>query len=238
MRFPKSKGFTLIELLVVVAIIAILAAMLFPVFAKAREKARSASCTSNLRQIGVALAMYRQDYDEVNCRYRFCDPAYANDPLCQSLANPTTYTGDAEIWWAPFDNSVAPDSTGPYPHYKTGFLQPYIKNVSIFKCPSATNWQVGYAMSYVWNGPMGQADSYVTNPTVYFVWDHARTPGCADTTSSAVPGHRSYYPVSKDTAHTHYPTRHTEGFLGLQYNGAVRFKRYSQLSDNDFFANI
>ncbi|MCC6443029.1 MAG: DUF1559 domain-containing protein [Armatimonadetes bacterium] len=60
----RAKGFTLIELLVVIAIIAILAAILFPVFAQAREKARSISCTSNLKQIGNAIAMYVQDYDE------------------------------------------------------------------------------------------------------------------------------------------------------------------------------
>lgn len=58
------KGFTLIELLVVIAIIAILAAILFPVFAKAREKARQTSCLSNLKQIGLGLLMYAQDYDE------------------------------------------------------------------------------------------------------------------------------------------------------------------------------
>lgn len=59
-----KNGFTLIELLVVIGVIAILAAILFPVFAKAREKARQAACASNLKQIGHALALYAQDYDE------------------------------------------------------------------------------------------------------------------------------------------------------------------------------
>jgi prepilin-type N-terminal cleavage/methylation domain-containing protein/prepilin-type processing-associated H-X9-DG protein len=58
------RGFTLIELLVVIAIIAILAAILFPVFAQAREKARGAACLSNVKQLGLALQMYAQDYDE------------------------------------------------------------------------------------------------------------------------------------------------------------------------------
>ena len=60
----KRRAFTLIELLVVIAIIAILAAILFPVFAKAREKARQASCASNCKQMGLALLQYAQDYDE------------------------------------------------------------------------------------------------------------------------------------------------------------------------------
>ena len=60
----KKRGFTLIELLVVIAIIAILAAILFPVFARAREKARQSSCQSNLKQIGLACLAYAQDYDE------------------------------------------------------------------------------------------------------------------------------------------------------------------------------
>ncbi|NUQ01383.1 MAG: DUF1559 domain-containing protein [Armatimonadetes bacterium] len=60
----KRQGFTLIELLVVIAIIAILAAILFPVFAKAREKARQSSCQSNVKQLGVAIMQYAQDYDE------------------------------------------------------------------------------------------------------------------------------------------------------------------------------
>ena len=59
-----SRAFTLIELLVVIAIIAILAAILFPVFAQAREKARQSVCLSNMKQVGLGLSMYTQDYDE------------------------------------------------------------------------------------------------------------------------------------------------------------------------------
>jgi prepilin-type N-terminal cleavage/methylation domain-containing protein/prepilin-type processing-associated H-X9-DG protein len=64
------RGFTLIELLVVIAIIAILAAILFPVFARAREKARQASCQSNEKQMALAYLMYAQDYDEITPQHR------------------------------------------------------------------------------------------------------------------------------------------------------------------------
>ena len=60
----RRRGFTLIELLVVIAIIAILAAILFPVFARARENARRASCQSNMKQLGLGIMQYTQDYDE------------------------------------------------------------------------------------------------------------------------------------------------------------------------------
>jgi prepilin-type N-terminal cleavage/methylation domain-containing protein len=236
----RSSAFTLIELLVVIAIIAILAAILFPVFAQAREKARQTACISNHRQIGLSLALYRNDYDEVNCRYRFCDPASGADALCTTLANPTAYTGPLETWWAPYDGSVpgGPEPTGPLPtHYEgltAGFLQPYVKNQQIFRCPSYTKGQVGYAMSYIVNGPMGRPDAYVVNPTVYFVWDHARTPGCANTGAATVtspnqPGNRGPFPLEQDTAHTHYPSRHTDGFVGLRYDGSAKFRKYSGL---------
>lgn len=60
----KKRGFTLIELLVVIAIIALLVSILFPVFSRAREKARQTTCVSNLKQIGAAMLMYAQDWDE------------------------------------------------------------------------------------------------------------------------------------------------------------------------------
>ena len=74
-RARRAAGFTLIELLVVIAIIAILAAILFPVFAKAREKARQNACLSNCKQIGQAVLMYAQDYDEYLVPYRLTTDA-------------------------------------------------------------------------------------------------------------------------------------------------------------------
>lgn len=234
----KSRAFTLIELLVVIAIISILAAILFTVFARAREKARQATCISNLKQIGLALAMYRGDYDEVNSRYRFCPDSAGNELCAVQNPAPLAWTGPNEVWWAPFDNSVAPDSPGPYPHYKPGFLQPYVKSVQIFRCPSDRVWQCGYAMSYVSEGPMGQPDAFVMNPTVLFVWDHARTPGCADTRAGHTGPAWTPFPPTSDTAHTHYPFRHSEGLVGLRYDGGSKYRKTTSLTAADFLAEL
>jgi prepilin-type N-terminal cleavage/methylation domain-containing protein/prepilin-type processing-associated H-X9-DG protein len=99
-KLPRT-GFTLIELLVVIAIIAILAAILFPVFARARENARRASCSSNLKQIGLGIMQYTQDYDEL-----------------MPLRNHTN--GSWRV-----------------------VLQPYVKSVQLFRCPSNTETGLG-----------------------------------------------------------------------------------------------
>ncbi len=100
----SRKGFTLIELLVVIAIIAILAAILFPVFARAREKARQTSCLSNVKQLMLSVMMYAQDYDEMlipgaqikpsapgNLWFDVIQPYVNNEQIlvCPSQANPT-----------------------------------------------------------------------------------------------------------------------------------------------------
>jgi prepilin-type N-terminal cleavage/methylation domain-containing protein len=82
----RKSGFTLIELLVVLAIIAILAAILFPVFARARENARRASCQSNLKQIGLGIMQYSQDYDET------LPPASACGSSTLETGQTTSYT--------------------------------------------------------------------------------------------------------------------------------------------------
>src|SRR5215211_4946412 len=94
----RPKGFTLIELLVVIAIIAILAAILFPVFAQAREKARAASCASNVKNLGLAVLLYTQDYDE-----QLPLAAYARSEsefvTWHDLADP--YVRNKAIWLCP-----------------------------------------------------------------------------------------------------------------------------------------
>ena len=79
------RGFTLIELLVVIAIIAILAAILFPVFARAREKARQSSCLSNVKQLALGTMMYCQDYDErLPASYTIGAPAGSTASICSA----------------------------------------------------------------------------------------------------------------------------------------------------------
>jgi prepilin-type N-terminal cleavage/methylation domain-containing protein/prepilin-type processing-associated H-X9-DG protein len=100
------KGFTLIELLVVIAIIAILAAILFPVFARAREKARQASCQSNLKQIALGCLMYFQDYDEStqnHCNNSGEDTITGFTDCWMGVTMP--YVKNQQIWRCPSKNA-------------------------------------------------------------------------------------------------------------------------------------
>ncbi len=112
-RSGKRSAFTLIELLVVIAIIAILAAILFPVFAKAREKARQTSCLSNEKQLGLGLLQYVQDYDEsFPSQVDVSGTNYSNAPYKTPLG--TQVTWDLMIY--PYTKSMAlircPDDPG------------------------------------------------------------------------------------------------------------------------------
>src|SRR4051794_10898701 len=105
-----QRGFTLIELLVVVAVIAVLAAILFPVFAQAREKARQATCASNLAQIGRAGMMYVQDNDErfPSC-YSLAQAPYMVDPR----ASLQPYIKNWDLFYCPDRHTVMPECLDP-----------------------------------------------------------------------------------------------------------------------------
>lgn len=134
----QKRAFTLIELLVVIAIIAILASILFPVFARARENARRASCQSNLKQIGIGIAQYTQDYDE-----RLPLATHGGSGFGEGEP-------DGWVFYSLFG------TTGTPAIFDTaqGSIQPYIKSAQVFICPSDSTGKTS-GNSYAINGCVG-----------------------------------------------------------------------------------
>ena len=155
----KRRGFTLIELLVVIAIIAILAAILFPVFAQAREQARKTQCLAHAKQIGIGLAMYRQDWD-------------GRGPF-----------GGWPITWSGAFNVHSPQSK--YHEDWQFTLQPYVKNAAMFRCPSDKIAFVNRPISYIYNNQLNNnraptPEAAVENSSdVVVIWE-----GCGPPSSS------------------------------------------------------
>ncbi len=135
----RKSAFTLIELLVVVAIISILAAILFPVFSSARARARQTTCTNNLKQIGMGLMQYIQDYDETM---------------------PWSYYGPA----TPTNPAIAPSDATTYYKWMDA-IYPYVKSEQVFDCPDDLfsppyHYRSGYNYgSYGQNGAYKTADA-------------------------------------------------------------------------------
>jgi prepilin-type N-terminal cleavage/methylation domain-containing protein/prepilin-type processing-associated H-X9-DG protein len=130
-----GKGFTLIELLVVVAIISLLAAILFPVFARARENARRASCMSNLKQIGLGVMQYVQDYDE---KYPL---------VCEGLIGA--------------NSTIRANFNQPQAQGWAYLIQPYTRSLQVLQCPSESTapntsaFNVSGYSDYFYNGLVG-----------------------------------------------------------------------------------
>jgi prepilin-type N-terminal cleavage/methylation domain-containing protein len=222
--FLRRRGFTLIELLVVIAIIAILAAILFPVFAQAREQARKTQCLEHAKQIGIGLAMYRQDYD-------------GRGPF-----------GGWPITWSGAFNVHSPQSK--YHEDWQFTLQPYVKNAKMFRCPSDKIAYQNRPISYIYNnqlnnGRVPTAEAAVQNSSdVVVIWEGCGPP--SSSTEAAPPADlAAQFPPTAFREYTTWGTnaallgspnvglpRHQEGGNAIYFDTHAKYVRYGGGTDN------
>ena len=157
-RRGSARAFTLIELLVVVAIIAILAAILFPVFQTVRENARKASCQSNMRQIGLAMLSYAQDYDGA-----LVLEALASAP-CSGTDHPGGRTG--RTYWMGYVSNV-PATYDPNGGPLGSYIGKSTRPAQLYTCPSAHETTQGGTILYDSEGiPISNFIGYGLNPNL------------------------------------------------------------------------
>jgi prepilin-type N-terminal cleavage/methylation domain-containing protein/prepilin-type processing-associated H-X9-DG protein len=210
------KGFTLIELLVVIAIIAILAAILFPVFAKAREKARQSSCLSNMKQLGLAMMQYAQDFDEtLPAVYRYMPPSGTTNLY----------------WWA--------DVTQPYVKNYQVLVCPSGSWSYTYNRPAAgpNPWICSYAMPNITANDSGVATPSLSGGAMAQIQDPSGTILLCDSiTSEIYNGGSLSFRISGPNGDTDLGTgsyvrvalRHNDGFNNAFADGHAKWLRKSQ----------
>jgi prepilin-type N-terminal cleavage/methylation domain-containing protein len=213
-----KRGFTLIELLVVISIIAILAAILFPVFAQAKGAAKKIVCVSNIRQIGMATLMYENDYDDVG-------------PCAAIGAADAGLTGG----WMYYSRFPADDGLSPAAYIPSlGSIYSYIKNAALYQCPVDNFGKISgnsYAINECVTEPNGDFESGISttsldspSDTAYFLEEYDNETAATGSTDDGI-----YVPFANgvsarhnlfstfDFADGHAKAMRPEQFLGNGY---------------------